>query len=433
MAVSLSPTTHPPARDLSQDFDVDFHDNIRPSPQVLITPASSREGSLEPDSPLRSPSRRVLFSYRHVFFIFRKSASSLSSLVLQKNAPEPKAKCATMANAQPKSIMSLKFDRLKDKWHDFERRSSPKGCRCAGCIFFVIMLLILGSVIGRYLFLPVVGWYGLSKDTLTHQTITTDLPQTTPTAVDYHDSFWPTQTSTQGLWYLNHEDPTVPPAHLVAAELDPKTSFDDTGKVTVVRTIVITVTSIVTDTSLKTLTTTVILSTCTTCIKAPTADGSADAKGSQKPTNGVMTGIMYCSFTGRRNIYTLCPLIHTDSSAMLTGVPVAVSSARPRINNPLSAVGLAAVSLWNSIPSLARVMQTKDQERCKCECAGMRKKLDAAVQLVRMQQQLLNSQRLLVNNQRNDLSMILEMVANMTTTKIGDKMSTDTPPLDLDI
>ncbi|KAI0508279.1 hypothetical protein F5B22DRAFT_424815 [Xylaria bambusicola] len=431
MAASLRPTAHSSAKDRSQDLDVNFQDNIRPSPQVLITPASSREESLKSESPLQSPSRRVLFSYRHVFFIFRKSAASLSSLVLQKNAPELKAKSATMATTQPKSIMSLKFDRLKDKWRDFERRSSPRGCRCAGYIFLVIMLLILASVI--------VGWYGLSKDTLAHlhQTVTTDLPQTTPTVVDYHDSYWPTQTPTQGPWYLFHEGvtiaPTVPPAHHVAAELDPKTSFDETNKVTVVRTIIITVTSIITDTSLKTLTTTVILSTCTTCITTPTVDASTDTKDSQKHTTGIMTGIMYCSFTGRRNIYTLCPLVHTDSPGMLTGAPLVVSSATPMVTNPFSAVRLAAVSLWNSIPSLSRVMQTKDQQRYDCECAGMRKKLDAAVKLIRIQQKLLDSQRILINDHRKGLSMVLETVANMTAVKVGKKTSRDTPPLNLNI
>ncbi|KAI1364536.1 hypothetical protein F5Y08DRAFT_353577 [Xylaria arbuscula] len=460
MATSLRPTLpYSPSRD-SQD-------TARPSPKIILTPASSREESLKSETPPKSPpntpsrrSRRVLFSYQHVFYIFRKSTTSLSSLIRQKTTPERKAGSVTMATAQPKSIVSLKLDRLKDKWYSFKRRASPRGCRCAGLIFLVMMLLILGAV--------VVGWYGLSKDTLAHEIVTIGLPQTTPIPVDHHDPSLPTPTLTEGPWegpwnvarkgipyphslFFIFESaralsdtpqditigPTVPAAHLVAAELKPTTSSEDVESATIVRTIIVTVTTVITDTSLKTLTTTVILSTCTTCNTLPTTDASTsttDSKGST--TDSVMTGIMYCSFTGRRNIYTLCPRVHTDSPAMLTDTPAAVSSGTSsKLTNPFSAVRLAAVTLWNSIPSLARVLhQTRDhQDKCACDCASMNKRLETAIHLVRMQQKLLESQRTLISNHRKGLNAVLETLKNMTATRAGERAERTTAPLDLNI
>ncbi|KAJ3563902.1 hypothetical protein NPX13_g8039 [Xylaria arbuscula] len=351
--------------------------------------------------------------------------------------PELKAGSATMATAQPKSIVSLKLDRLKDKWYSFKRRASPRGCRCAGLIFLVMMLLILGAV--------VVGWYGLSKDTLAHEIVTIGLPQTTPMPVDHHDSSLPTPNLTEGPWEgpwnVARKDitigPTVPAAHLIAAGLKPTTSSEDVESATIVRTIIVTVTTVITDTSLKTLTTTVILSTCTTCNTLPTTDASTSTTNSQgSTTDSVMTGIMYCSFTGRRNIYTLCPRVHTDSPAMLTDTPAAVSSGTSsKLTNPFSAVRLAAVTLWNYIPSLARaVHQTGDhQEKCACDCASMKKRLETAIHLVRMQQKLLESQRTLINNHRKSLNAVLETLKNMTATKAGEKAGRTAAPLDLNI
>ncbi|KAI1294416.1 hypothetical protein F5Y03DRAFT_399611 [Xylaria venustula] len=415
----------------------DSRDDIRELPLTFLSPASSKPDSLKPNSVEPDPpSRRVLFSYQHVLFLCRKSAVSLSSLIRNRTIPEPVDKPVTKPNAQPRSFMSLKIDRLKDKWYGFKTRTSPAAFRCAGYIFFILILIVAASII--------IGWYGLTKETIAHQSVTVKPTQTTATGIDYNGYFQPAQTPTRDqLFTLSHrdvtKDPTIPARHLLAKNSDPTTSSEETEDVTVLKTVIVTVTSVITDTAMKTLTTTVFLSTCTTCVttsSAPTTSGKTETTASQDATAGsVMTGIMYCSFTGRRNIYTLCPLVHTDSPGMLTDTPVAVSSATPRMKNSFSAVRIALLSLWNSLPSLGRVMQGKESGRCSCDCdcGGMKKKLDAAVELVRAQQRLLESQQAVISEHRKGLYVVLETLANMTAARAGEKKKTRDVPLDLNI
>ncbi|KAI1427485.1 hypothetical protein F5Y12DRAFT_712021 [Xylaria sp. FL1777] len=416
---------------LGQSRNGSFHDSrdeTRKLPEAFISPNSSKQDSLK----LESPSRRVLFSYQHVLFLCRKSAISLLSLIRNKTTPEPTSEPVTKSNVQQqRSIMSLKVDRLKDKWHGLKTRTSPSRFRCAGYIFLVVVVIVLGSII--------VGWYGLSKDTLAHQTVTLKPPTATPTAIEFHGPFWPTQTPVQGQSYsLAHRDNTtissIPATHAFAITSQPTAPIEEREDITVARTIIVTVTSVITDMEVKTLTTTVFGSTCTTCITTPTTGSSADTIDSESSTTtaSIMTGIMYCSFTGRRNIYTLCPLVHTNSPAMLTGAPAMVSSATPRMKNSFSAVRLGVLSLWNSIPSLGRVMQANEREKCDCDCVGLKKKLDAAVDLIRLQQQLLDSQRTMINEHRRGFFVVLETLANMTVERVGEGRSRNTP-LDLNI
>ncbi|KAI1352763.1 hypothetical protein F5Y01DRAFT_324043 [Xylaria sp. FL0043] len=431
MAISRPQSPHSANRCRSNSSPDSQH-GTRETPQVFFSPDSSKPDSLNP----QSSSRRVLFSYQHVLFLCRKSAVSLSSAIKKRTtAPEPVDDSITKPNAQPKSILSLKLERLKDKWHGFIKRTSPKDFRCAGFLFFIVIIVILACIIA--------GWYGLSKDTISHhKTATLEPTQTTPTAVDDHESFLPVKTPLQDQLptIIAHrditKDPAIPTDRLHAANANPTTSLDEADNVTVVKTVIATVTSVITDTALKTLTTTVIISTCTTCITTttPTTDVSADMTiGSQNSTTGsVMTGIMYCSFTGRRNIYTLCPLVHTDSPGMLTDTPAAVSSATPRMKNSFTAIRLAIVSLWNAIPSLGRVMHAGDHGRCGCDCSGIKRKLEAAVDLIRMQQRLLESQRAMISEHRRGIHMILETLANLTAARAGDRTPRDAP-LDLNI
>ncbi|KAI0193775.1 hypothetical protein EV127DRAFT_250082 [Xylaria flabelliformis] len=266
------------------------------------------------------------------------------------------------------------------------------------------MIIVIGSV--------VVGWYGLSKDTIAHSANTTR-PTATATPVapvaDSHAFVWPTPTASQDELYIRGRRGIMPTT----------TASEDPEEITVVHTIIVTITSIITDTTLETLTTTAFISTCTTCVPVGASTNTIDLS---TPTEDVMTGIMYCSFTGRRNIYTLCPLVHADSPGMLTGAPAVVSSATPRIKNPFSAVRVAVVSLWNSVLSMGSALQSSnDCGGCHCECAGIKKKLDSAVNLVRIQQELLDSQRDMIDEHRKSLFLALETLANLTATKAGEK------------
>ncbi|KAI0911363.1 hypothetical protein F4823DRAFT_586225 [Ustulina deusta] len=412
MASSRPPTPYSLGR-FRRDSSRDSQDEIR-SPQAFLSPDSPKQASLKPESP----SRRVLFDYQHVLFLCRKSVTPLSSLIRQKTPPEPIAEPVTNPDAQPKSIMSLKLDHLRDKWHDLKTRTSPAVFHYAGYIFLVIVLTILGCLI--------VSWYGLSNDTLAHETVTIEPTQRTPMVIDYPESFWPIQTSTEGQPDIRAlrdvtKESIVPATHPFTTKSSPMTSLDELENITGVTTVIVTVTSVIPDMAPKTLTTTVFLSMCIDTI---------DSRCST--TEDIMTGIMYCSFTGRRNIYTLCPLVHTSSPAMLTDAPVAVSSGTPRMKNSFSAVRLAVVSLWNSIPALGSVMQARDHGRCACDCAGTKKKLDAATELIRMQQRLLDSQQTMIHEHRKGLFTVLETLANMTAARVGGKTPRDTP-LDLNI
>ncbi|KAI0455067.1 hypothetical protein F5B21DRAFT_503620 [Xylaria acuta] len=339
--------------------------NMQLSPEALLSLDSLR---------LELPSRRLLFAYQHVLRANRKFTIP-PALVGKKIISKP----ATKTNAQPKSIMALKLDRMKDKLR--------------------------------------VGWYGLSKDTISHSEVTTRPTATATPVPDPHAFIWPTRTASQGQLHIRGHGDTMQAPTMTA------TSSEEVEKITVVHTIIVTITSIITDTALKTLTTTVFLSTCTTCVTTPTAGAGTNITDSPtSTTESFMTGIMYCSFTGRRNIYTLCPLVHADSPAMLTGAPALVSSSTPRVKNPFSAALVAVVSLWNSVPSFGSVLQSKDCGGCDCDCAGMKKKLDSAVDLVRIQQQLLDGQRTMINEHRKSLFLALETLANLTAARAGEKV-----------
>ncbi|KAI1750157.1 hypothetical protein F4782DRAFT_548828 [Xylaria castorea] len=369
MGSSRASSPYSPGEHRSDGSQDAMRNNMQLSPQALLSP-----DSLRPELP----SRRLLFAYQHVFLADRKSAIS-PALVGKKIISKPVAE----PNAQPKSIMALKLDGLKDQLR--------------------------------------VGWYGLSKDTISHSEITTRATATATPVVDSHAFVWPTLTASQDQLYIRGRRDTLrAPSTTIA-------SSEELEKITVVHTIIVTVTSIITDMVLKTLTTSVFLSTCTTCVTTPAVGLSTNTTNLSTPTEGVMTGIMtgimYCSFTGRRNIYTLCPLVHTDSPGMLTGAPAVVSLATPRIKNPFSALRIATISLWNSVLSLGSILQSNDCVGCDCDCAGIKKKLDSAVDLVRIQQQLLDSQRDMINEHRKSLFLALETLANLTAAKASEKRS----------
>jgi hypothetical protein len=62
------------------------------------------------------------------------------------------------------------------------------------------------------------------------------------------------------------------------------------------------------------------------------------------------------------------------------------------------------------------------------------KKLDSAVHLVRLQRQLLDSQRVLITEHRRALALALEMLANVTAAvEIGDFVPWVSTPMDLKI
>ncbi|KAI1159360.1 hypothetical protein F5B18DRAFT_637049 [Nemania serpens] len=374
------------------------------SPQTLIPPD-------HPKSEI--PSRRVLS-------VCMQPRVILPSLTPEKIVRKPVPESVTeRPNTQPKSMMALRLARLKDKWQGFKARASPTVFRFAGHVFLGIVLIVFASVI--------IGWFGMSKDTVTHEG-TTAVPTMTAEAIPcYYESLCPTETSPSHDQpdILAHGAPTdATPTTTTPPDATPKTTTppDEPDKVTIVRTVILTVTKVITDTALKTLTTTVLVPTCITDITKPTigiSSDTTDTSTSTSTTNRVMTGRMYCSFTGRRNIYTLCPLVHTDSLGMLPSAPAVASAATHGMKNPLGAVRLKITSLWNSIPGVGRVMRGEDREDredrdCDCDCFEMKRKLDIALSLVRGQNRLIDHQRGVINQHKENLVIALQALENVT-------------------
>ncbi|KAI0407798.1 hypothetical protein F4802DRAFT_594741 [Xylaria palmicola] len=380
--------------------------SIRESPQSILSPGASKADIYSP---------QLLFSYHHVLLGSRKSPTPPPYLTEKRAFPDPIAE----STPQPKSIMTLKLDRLKDKWRDLRCRVSPAVFRFAGHIFMVIVLIAVGSV--------AVGWYGLSKDTPDPDSVATNPMTVTPVPLDYIGTLWRAQSTTYNRLASRVNEDTKQPS------LTTTTSSRESDEITIVRTVILTVTSVITDTALKTLTTTVFISTCTTSVTTPAIDPSTSAGTAASTAGRVMTGIMYCSFTGRRNVYTLCPLVHTDSPGMLSSAPAAaVSSGAPRFRNPLGAVRLAAASLWNSVPGLGKAPPGHGDDGCGCDCAEMGRRLGSATDLVRLQQQLLDSQRAMIDEHRKGLVLALETLANITAVKVAEDARRDAS-LDLNI
>ncbi|KAI3319074.1 hypothetical protein HD806DRAFT_525696 [Xylariaceae sp. AK1471] len=389
------------------------------SPQFLLHLNSLR---------IALPSRQVLLRHQSTLWARRESVTPPPPTLQTRKIMTPND-----PSAQRNSIMAMKVEHWKDKWRGFKKRASPAVFRFAGHMFLAIVLIALGSVI--------VGWYGLSKDTLAYKTETTEPATQQPAPPDHRETRWPTQTSPPGQLNIRIHDSThALPLPTTDPETALTTTSEDLAKITVIQTIILTVTSVYTDMSLKTVTTTVFLSTCTgtACLTTPTSTNT-NTPAPTTTTYDIMTGLMYCSFTGRPHIYTLCPLVHTNGPGMLSTQPAMASSATSSsAKNPFSAVRLTVVSLWNSFPGLGRVLP-KEKDRSdvrerECNCVRIKKKLDSAVDLVRLQKQLLDSQRAMIAEHRRTLTLALEMVANVTAA--AARAGSYTPrgrPLDLKI
>lgn len=205
-----------------------MRNDMQLSPQALLS-----LDSLRPELP----SRQLLFAYQHVLFADRKS--TIPPSLVGKIVPKPVIK----SNGQPKSIMALKLDRLKDKlrgmhlllspwmlvWNAdtvlmsrLEARVSPPMFPFAGYIFLVLMIIVIGSVIGRRcrsfhsrltpnIDRTPVGWYGLSKDTISHSKVTTRSTATATPVPATYAFISPTQTASQGQLYIRGRGGTFVP------------------------------------------------------------------------------------------------------------------------------------------------------------------------------------------------------------------------------
>ncbi|KAI1186425.1 hypothetical protein F5B17DRAFT_431593 [Nemania serpens] len=419
----------------------------QPSPQVLIPPDSSNS---------EIPSHRVPS-------ICMQPKVMVPSLSPQKIVRKPVPESAMEPNTQPKSIMALRLARMNDKWKGLKARACPKVYRFAGHAFLGIVIIIFASVI--------LGWYGMAKDTVSHEGTAAAPTKTAMEFPPYYEPFCPASTlSSDGQpCILPHTAPTnatpatttTPPDDIDTVTVTVMRTVTDTithvKTVTTVAPIVVTVsrvhtttavypffvtsTRVHTVTAVKTSTTTAFVFTCATDFPEPTITISAEvtdtSTSTSKPTstssNSVMTGLMYCTFTGRPNVYTLCPHVHTDSPGRLPSAPVVDSAGTHGAKNPFGAARIKITSLWNSIPGLGKCMRGKGEEEedrsgggdggsererdcdCDCDCAEMKRNLEETLDLVVIQQRVIDRQRALINEHKEKLIVALQALLNVTS------------------
>ncbi|KAI1820922.1 hypothetical protein F4861DRAFT_545088 [Xylaria intraflava] len=262
--------------------------------------------------------------------------------------------------------MAFSVERVKSHWRALKGRAAASTFRFASHILFVIVLISIGSVAA--------GWYGMAKDTI-------QLQGTHPAArfsavYNHSEPVWAAQTVSYNQQQIQNDTDSTQLPHMVITQMTSdkanSTASSQVDNITVVKTTVLTVTSVVTDTEMETLTTTVFPSTSTI---ATTAYGNDNSPVTSAETDSVMTGIMYCSFTGHRNVYTLCPLVHTRSPAMLTGAPPMVSSGALGLRNPFTALRIIFKRLWNLTPAPEEAMS-----QAKCDCQALASSLEIAVE-----------------------------------------------------
>ncbi|KAI1117602.1 hypothetical protein F5Y14DRAFT_465515 [Nemania sp. NC0429] len=416
----------------SNDSQKSAPDARQPPPQVLLPPD---------DSKSKAPSRRVLS-------ICMQPRVLLPSPTPDKTIRKPVLESITeQPSTPPKSIMALRLDRLKDQWQGFKTRASPSVFRFAGHVFLGIVLIAFACVI--------FGWYGMAKDTASHEKTTTAPTKTGAVFPGYYQSLCPAVTeSPYGQYCVLSREVPKHTTSTTTTTTTTTTRSDEHDEVTTVRTVTVTVTititNVMTHTALKTVTTTeLVASACTTThtTKPPIGRSTETTEPSASTTDSVTTSHMYCSFTGRDNIYTPCaPLAHTEDSPSTgtgtgTGMPASAppvklsssssAAAAHGMKNPLGTVRLKMASLWNSIPGLGRGEDGNggggggssssgggSEPDCDCDCIYMRRELLKATYLTRAQKRLIESQNSMLDWHKEKLEVALQALANMTAARL---------------
>ncbi|CAJ2511233.1 Uu.00g068580.m01.CDS01 [Anthostomella pinea] len=386
--IAATTLPHPPKRCYEYH---DLEDAKRDLPQSLLLPHSLST---------TTTGRRVLFHHHQVLHAPRETCVHHDS-----------------SNSCTSNSMSLKAKRWKDRWHDIKRRSSPVYFPYAGLIFLVIILVAVVTVI--------VGWFGLTVATIAMKHPMNSSAGAVSSATTTE---WPAPPDIAAGGFKKKElevARTAPPPPPPATEI------------TVLHTTVVTdtITELVTETYTTILHTPMSATMAPTRTPVPTTTTTARATSTPTTTGDAstssmagdtMTGRMYCTFADRPNIYTLCPWVHTSQPGMLdaTAVPAVAfaSGSTSRMRNPFSGLRLAVMSLWNSVPALGRNVHGKERMDegdggcvCDydCDCADLRRRLHHALDLVRVQQQLLDSQAVMMKEHRRSFAAAVEVIEAM--------------------
>ncbi|KAI0018234.1 hypothetical protein F4780DRAFT_751893 [Xylariomycetidae sp. FL0641] len=370
-------------------------DGARDLPQSLLLPFS-----LQP----AAPGRQVLFRHQRV-------------LTASRVPPVPERKSF---GSNITSTMSLMTKRWRDRCRDTKHRFSPASFRSAGVLFALFVLFAIGAV--------VVGWVGAACRTWpsgNHNGTDSSSNSTVATSPSSLNEIGPVPVmTTDGASTVNGTELeeakimseikrffTAPGPPKSTQALTPET-------VTTVYTVTRSIVTVTTDFETKTLATTEIHTTTVYSLALTTTPATRSVPSDAAPTDGdAMTGTMYCPFSGRPNIYTLCPLVHTNQPGMLnaTGGPHMASAATPRLKNPFTSARLALVSLWNSAPSIAWSIPRGKLQDGACDHGALRAKLDRALDVVRLQQEMLDSQHAIIAEHREALAAAMGMLAKGRT------------------
>ncbi|KAI1494685.1 hypothetical protein F5X96DRAFT_616060 [Biscogniauxia mediterranea] len=358
-----------PTRNRFRGHDVE--DARRDVPQSLLLPYSLGT---------TTPGRQVLFRHQMVL----RAASAVSPL-----PPPPPAALLPLkaAGVDPQEeeggqsfarepIAVLKVQRCRDRWIDLKRRMKPASYPFAGFLFMVIVLVAAGTVVS--------GWYGLSRDTINHESEPTPPPSISSRTAE--------PPAPPDLRLSSHLTPAhgALPEMLGTGQLPEEVPLlsravpEDTA-ITAAAAVANVLLATTTTTNTHVVTTTILVppppSSCTTCTDDDHDDGSPHGLPSPRtstststaspdtsspisaatlpttttaaatsntddsartPTTtstelpplspssssdaSVMTGLMYCPWPGRPHIYTLCPETHTRAPGMLDPTAGAVSS-----------------------------------------------------------------------------------------------------------
>ncbi|KAI1506246.1 hypothetical protein F5X99DRAFT_128225 [Biscogniauxia marginata] len=444
-----NPLRPPPIRYHGHDLE----DERRDLPQSLLLPFSLKT---------RIPGRQVLFRHQQVIRVPRRPNTPPSPNITMDATAIEKRPTLSKTATRVDSNLTLRVERWSDQWNDLKRRITPASFPFAGILFIIIIVIAAGAAIcGWYgLSTDTIRHQAEPSIPVSASTLTTERPAPPDwmenirfTSVKnglsgaYEASGVPFGAAELGvdlarevLPHTTPSDPTTPAktdALLLATPILAETMV--TKIVTIVTT---TDTHVVTTTSIKTV---LITPACTTCTseavhpspptplppRTTTTESSSSSNSSSSrsrnsskdtsyapttktdstasppppsdtPSEYVMTGLMYCSWPGRPNIYTLCPATHTQEPGMLdpTDVP-AVASAASRPANPI----VRALSWLEATAKFPRYIVSPPSFFAKTEAAATavsrekagyedtQRKLARAAELVRALQHVLAEQQ----------------------------------------
>ncbi|KAL7624256.1 hypothetical protein AAE478_005816 [Parahypoxylon ruwenzoriense] len=384
-----------------------------------------------PDSlDLTAPGRRVLLRHQRVLLAPPTPPPTARQTSEYGGEKEGGKECSHSGNK-----MSAKIERMRDRWAGkyFKQRVSPGAFPCAWLLFLIIIGCAAGAV--------VVGWYGLTIETLNHQAYTS-VPTPYPMTRE------PAPPNLQAGAFAMTTDvskPTAPPGFAsptTTTDLTPPTRATSTAPdLELLRGRQEQSQPVATNPAdgntagamgtgpvdyAGTGTTWVVVTPPPTSIPSFTVV-TTSYKPSMWNTATVSREdeLDYCPHPERPNVWTLCEPTPTSTAPSNTDI---ASAAAPRMWNPFSAIRQALAHMCGPAgrpPKLTTVRLFRDWNCGSKNAYGcgsdklVNGKLRAALDLVEVQQRLLESQGVLLAQHRRSLAAAVGLLAKITNTTMA--------------